>query len=47
MTAKGIAIVREAIRAVYEKNPELLAPIEDHYQVNLADRITNDRYWVP
>ena len=47
MTAKGIAIVRQAIRTVYEKDPELLAPIEDHYRVNLADRISNDRYWLP
>lgn len=47
MTPTGIAVVRQAIRAVYEKNPELLAPIEDHYKVNLADRIGDDRYWRP
>ncbi len=47
MTANGIAIVRKAIRTVYEKNPEFLAPIEEHYKVNLADRIADDRYWEP
>jgi 4-hydroxy-tetrahydrodipicolinate synthase len=45
MTPKGVAVVRQAIMAVYEKNPELLAPLEEHYKVNLADRIANDRYW--
>jgi len=45
MTSKGIAVVRRAIRTVYEKNPELLEPIEEHYRVNLADRIADDRYW--
>ncbi len=47
MTPRGIAIVRQAIRTVYEKNPDLLEPIEGHYQVNLADRIADDRYWEP
>jgi 4-hydroxy-tetrahydrodipicolinate synthase len=45
MTSNGIAAVRQAVRTVYEKNPEFLAPIETHYKVNLADRITDDRYW--
>jgi 4-hydroxy-tetrahydrodipicolinate synthase len=47
MTPKGIALIRQAIRTVYEKNPEFLAPIEEHYGVNLADRIDGDRYWRP
>jgi 4-hydroxy-tetrahydrodipicolinate synthase len=45
MTSNGIAAVRQAVRTVYEKNPEFLAPIETHYKVNLADRIADDRYW--
>lgn len=45
MTPNGVAIVREAIRTVYENNPEFLEPVETFYKVNLADRIGDDRYW--
>ncbi|MBW2058381.1 MAG: 4-hydroxy-tetrahydrodipicolinate synthase [Deltaproteobacteria bacterium] len=45
MTPKGVAVVREAVRAVYEKNPEFLAPIEEHYKVRVVDRIADDRFW--
>jgi 4-hydroxy-tetrahydrodipicolinate synthase len=45
MTPQGVAVVRQAIQTVYEKNPEILRPIEDHYKVNLADRIGDDRFW--
>jgi 4-hydroxy-tetrahydrodipicolinate synthase len=47
MTPKGIAVLRQAIRMVYEKNPEFLAPLEEHYKVNVGDRIADDRYWEP
>jgi len=45
MTPQGVGVVRQAIRTVYENNPEMLRPIEDHYKVNLADRIGDDRFW--
>jgi len=45
MTSQGVAVVRKAIQTVYEKNPEFLKPIEDHYGVKLADRIGDDRFW--
>jgi 4-hydroxy-tetrahydrodipicolinate synthase len=47
MTPKGIAVVRQAIRTVYERSPELFAPIEAHYKVKSGDRIADDRYWEP
>lgn len=45
MTAKGIEIVRTALREVYEKDKELLRPIEDFYKVNVEERLSSDRYW--
>lgn len=45
MTAKGVEIVRNALKAVYEKDKEILNPIQDFYKVNLEDRIYNEKYW--
>jgi 4-hydroxy-tetrahydrodipicolinate synthase len=46
MTPTGIAVVREAIRTVYEKNKEILTPIQDFYKVDLAERIYQDEHWL-
>jgi 4-hydroxy-tetrahydrodipicolinate synthase len=45
MTSQGVAIVRQAIRTVYEENPGFLRPIEDYYHVEIAERIGDDRFW--
>ncbi len=45
MTPKGVEVVRQAARTVYEKNPEFFAPLEEHYNVDVADRIAGDQYW--
>jgi len=45
MTPKGVTVVRQAIRTVYERNREVLMPIQDYYRVNLKERIDNDEYW--
>jgi len=45
MTPKGVEIVRSALRAVYEKDKEILRPIQEFYRVNIEDRLTNDKYW--
>jgi 4-hydroxy-tetrahydrodipicolinate synthase len=45
MRPKGVEIVRQAIKAVYEKNREILMPLQDYYKVNLKERIENDEYW--
>jgi 4-hydroxy-tetrahydrodipicolinate synthase len=45
MTPKGIEVVRNALKAVYEKDKEVLRPIQDFYRINVEERLTNDRYW--
>ena len=45
MTPKGIDIVRKALREVYEKDRNVLRPLQDFYKVNIEERLSNDRYW--
>jgi 4-hydroxy-tetrahydrodipicolinate synthase len=45
MTPKGAEVVRNALQEVYEKNAEVLMPIQDFYKVNIEDRLSNDRFW--
>jgi 4-hydroxy-tetrahydrodipicolinate synthase len=46
MTPKGIAVVRDAVRTVYENSREVLTPIADFYQVDLEERIYQDEHWL-
>lgn len=46
MTPKGIAVVREAVRTVYENSREVLTPIADFYKVDLEERIYQDEHWL-
>ncbi|MFB3885618.1 MAG: 4-hydroxy-tetrahydrodipicolinate synthase [Thermodesulfobacteriota bacterium] len=45
MTPKGMEVVRNALKEVYEKDKEVLMPIQIFYKVNIEERLTNDRYW--
>ncbi len=45
MTSKGVEIVRNAVKSVYEKDKEALRPIQDFYKVDVEERLFNDRYW--
>ncbi|NLZ28102.1 MAG: 4-hydroxy-tetrahydrodipicolinate synthase, partial [Firmicutes bacterium] len=45
MLHEGVEKVRNAIREVWEKNPEILQPIEDFYGVNIAERLENKDSW--
>ncbi len=45
MTPKGIEIVRNALKAVYEKDKEILRPLQDFYKVKIEERLVNDKYW--
>ena len=45
MTPKGVEMVRKALREVYEKDREILRPIQEFYRVNVEERLSNDRYW--
>lgn len=46
MTSKGTAVVRDAIRTVYENSREVLTPIVDFYKVDLEERIYQDEHWL-
>jgi 4-hydroxy-tetrahydrodipicolinate synthase len=45
MTPKGVEIVRNALKEVYEKDKEVFTPIRDFYRINVEERLSNDRYW--
>ncbi len=44
MTRNGLEVVLAAARKVYESNPEVLEPVEDFFDVELKDRLYNERY---
>lgn len=44
MTRKGLKVVLEAARTVYEKNPEILKPIEEFFDVDLSQRLYDERF---
>ena len=45
MTPAGVEVARAAARAVWSANPELLAPIESAFGVDLAARLADDALW--
>lgn len=45
MTPKGIELVRNALKAVYERDQEVFRPLQDFYKVNIEERLTQDKYW--
>lgn len=45
MTPKGVEVVRNALQEAYEKDSEVLMPLQDFYKINIEDRLSNDRYW--
>jgi 4-hydroxy-tetrahydrodipicolinate synthase len=45
MTPKGTEVLRNALKEVYEKDKEVLMPIQTFYKVNIEEQLTNDRYW--
>ena len=45
MTPKGVEVVRKALKEGYEKDKEVLRPIQEFYKINIEERIFNDRYW--
>lgn len=44
MTRAGLEVVLANARKVYETNPQILQPIADHFDVNLKDRLYNEKY---
>ena len=43
MTKKGLKTVLETARAVYERNPEILEPIEKFFDVDLSKRLYDEK----
>ncbi|SMC55918.1 4-hydroxy-tetrahydrodipicolinate synthase [Desulfocicer vacuolatum DSM 3385] len=44
MTEKGIAIVVEAAKTVQKKNPEILQPLADFFDIDVWERLDNPEY---
>jgi 4-hydroxy-tetrahydrodipicolinate synthase len=45
MTHTGLDIVLANARKVYETNPKILQPIADFFNVDLNERLYNEKYW--
>jgi 4-hydroxy-tetrahydrodipicolinate synthase len=45
MTKKGLQAVLEAARKVYENTPEILEPIEVFFNVDLSQRLYDEKFW--
>ncbi|MEM9074953.1 MAG: 4-hydroxy-tetrahydrodipicolinate synthase [Myxococcota bacterium] len=45
MSAKAVKVCRDSLRAVWETAPEMLKPIEEHYDVNIQERLDDDSAW--
>lgn len=45
MTRNGLEIVLNNARKVYEANPQVLEPITRHFNVDLKDRLYNEKYF--
>jgi len=45
MTPKGVEVVRNALKEVFEKDKGVLMPLQEFYKINIEERIFNDRYW--
>lgn len=44
MTRAGLEVVLSAARKVYEANPQVLEPIADYFDVDLKDRLYNEKF---
>jgi 4-hydroxy-tetrahydrodipicolinate synthase len=44
MTRSGLEVVLTAARKTYESNPQILKPITDHFDVDLKERLYNEKY---
>ncbi|MGQ9623885.1 MAG: 4-hydroxy-tetrahydrodipicolinate synthase [Candidatus Bathycorpusculaceae bacterium] len=44
MTQKGLKVVLEAARTVYEKTPEILKPVEEFFHVDFSQRLYDEKF---
>jgi 4-hydroxy-tetrahydrodipicolinate synthase len=45
MTKKGLQVVLEAARRVYENTPEMFTPVEVFFNVDLSQRLYKEEFW--
>ncbi|MFH1957711.1 MAG: 4-hydroxy-tetrahydrodipicolinate synthase [bacterium] len=45
MTFAGVSVVRDALKTVWRKNPEVLEPLADFYGVDIEKRLNDDSVW--
>jgi 4-hydroxy-tetrahydrodipicolinate synthase len=45
MTRNGLETVVSNARKVYEKDPEILAPIGDFFDISIQEHLYNERFW--
>jgi hypothetical protein len=44
MTPAGLEVVLLNVRKVYEANPQVLDPVAEFFDVDLKDRLYNEKY---
>ena len=45
MTPNGLKTVLDAVRRVQATAPEILQPVADFFNVDIAERLENEKYW--
>jgi len=45
MTRKGVETILNEVRTVYVNNPEILQPIEDFFDVDIDNRLYEEKFW--
>lgn len=45
MTRKGVETILNEVKAVYVNNPEILQPIEDFFDVDMSNRLYEEKFW--
>jgi len=45
MTKNGLQVILAKAREVYEKNPEILRPVEEFFDVDLSKRLYEEKFW--
>ncbi|MCE5197929.1 MAG: 4-hydroxy-tetrahydrodipicolinate synthase [Armatimonadota bacterium] len=45
MSSAGVKVVRDAVKQVWDNNPEVLQPASDFFGINIAARLADDSVW--
>jgi 4-hydroxy-tetrahydrodipicolinate synthase len=45
MTTNGLQTVLDATRKVQSESPEILQPVAEFFNVDIAERLENEKYW--